>query len=170
MGDLALVAARECLKWAMTGLVTSDIPELEHIPATAFHDLLRYHEECRVVAPKVAAWTSVKSWDSRIESCIWFMCSLCTVGSYALGAGCTGKYARDWWCKYLQSVASSLAISPTGMVTSDLVIQQQCVQRASTCSVCAAGCLLHLASFAALFADSIDLETSRVSLFILHGS
>lgn len=94
MGDLALAAARECLKWTMTGLVTSDIPELEHIPATAFHDLLRYHEECRVVAPKVAAWTSVKSWDSRIESRIWFMCSSCTVGSYALGAGRTGKYAR----------------------------------------------------------------------------
>ncbi|KAJ6593279.1 hypothetical protein B0H19DRAFT_975930 [Mycena capillaripes] len=109
--DIALKAARESLKTPLRVVDAEAPPELDHIPASAYHNLLYYHACCATAAKNITEdlrWVGFEPTNH-----VWFSCTSCRRADphWVLSDG-GGYYARLWFNQYLLALGDVLYQTP----------------------------------------------------------
>ncbi|KAJ7607300.1 hypothetical protein DFH06DRAFT_1344875 [Mycena polygramma] len=108
-------------------------PELDHIPASAYHNLLYYHKTCAENAQWV---TQVLRWIPAQNEFVWFTCTSC-VGetlNWYLSDG-VGHPVRKWFIEYVKALGDVLVQTP-GIDPRQHKTMLDALAAASKCTFC----------------------------------
>jgi hypothetical protein len=108
--DVAIKAARQALSIPLRVVDSVAPPELDHITASAYHNLLHYHTRCSVSAKVV---TEDLRWVSAPNDYVWFSCRACEAAKLAWYLSDGAVHAvRLWFDEYLKSLGDVLNKTP----------------------------------------------------------
>ncbi|KAF8153487.1 hypothetical protein K438DRAFT_1987623 [Mycena galopus ATCC 62051] len=108
-------------------------PELDHIPASAYHNLLHYHYLCGEAAKGV---TASMRWIPTVNDYVWFSCNNCGQGPLAWYlTDDVIKNVRVWFNAYLTRVGDIVAQTP-GMDIDSHESLYEALKTAAECSNC----------------------------------
>ncbi|KAJ7618357.1 hypothetical protein DFH06DRAFT_1342633 [Mycena polygramma] len=126
-------AARQSLKIPLRVVRSTAPPELDHIPASAYHNLLYYHKTCAENAQWV---TQVLRWIPAQNEFVWFTCTSC-VGetlNWYLSDG-VGHPVRKWFIEYVKALGDVLVQTP-GIDPRQHKTMLDALAAASKCTFC----------------------------------
>ncbi|KAJ6491646.1 hypothetical protein C8R47DRAFT_1044740 [Mycena vitilis] len=108
--DIALKAAQQSLKIPLRVVRSTAPPELEHIPASAYHNLLYYHTTCADGAKEI---TTDLRWVAAPNEFVWFSCTACAGAplNWYLSDG-VAYSVRNWFITYLKALGDVLGQTP----------------------------------------------------------
>ncbi|KAJ7644254.1 hypothetical protein FB45DRAFT_1053045 [Roridomyces roridus] len=110
---VAKKAARCSLEAKWEDLMSEDIPELDHIPASALHRLQQYRVACGVVGAKKAAvdWSWIQDATGVVSGCP------------KCASGLPPRHWSRWWTQFMSIAAEELARNPSAAtITHELAI------------------------------------------------
>ncbi|KAJ7479440.1 hypothetical protein B0H11DRAFT_1725569 [Mycena galericulata] len=108
--DLAIAAAKETLKSPLRVLDEEAPPELNHIPAATYHNLLRYHYRCGIAAKSL---TKTLRHIPAANDYVWFSCGSCAPDklNWYLSDN-AARPTRLWFTEYLKSLGEVVGETP----------------------------------------------------------
>ncbi|KAJ7655589.1 hypothetical protein DFH06DRAFT_480162 [Mycena polygramma] len=131
--DIALKAAQQSLKIPLRVVDSKAPPELDHILASAYHNLLYYHTIC---AEKAKEITAGLRWVPAPNEFVWFSCTACAGAplNWYLNDGVLYP-VRIWFNQYLEALGGVLAQTP-GIDLRQHKTMLDALAVASKCTVC----------------------------------
>ncbi|KAJ7758958.1 hypothetical protein DFH07DRAFT_447423 [Mycena maculata] len=130
--DAALHAARESLKRPLRIVDAQASPDLNHLPATAYHNLLYYHRLCAAAAKSA---TEDLRW-LRPNDDVWFTCGTCARADAAWYLADGGLHTvRIWFNQYLERLGDVLGETP-GVDIAHHKTMYDALASASKCTTC----------------------------------
>ncbi|KAJ7758966.1 hypothetical protein DFH07DRAFT_1060290 [Mycena maculata] len=130
--DAALHAARESLRHPLRIVDAQASPDLNHLPATAYHNLLYYHHLCAAAAKSA---TEDLRWLQPNDD-VWFTCGTCARADAAWYLADGGLHTvRIWFNRYLARLGDVLGETP-GIDIVRHKTMSDALMRASKCTTC----------------------------------
>ncbi len=185
--DVARAAARLLLPDPQYLERTSQVPELDEIPASALRTFVAYRRACIKAACRMvddAQWMATRAgrdiWISRrgagkimgVEnSWSWVTCQ---------NAGHRSRYVsiserverqllvRDWWIKYNEHAKEKLGMVSSGEVVTQTSVMELALEQAMGCDYCAPKAWKDLVDYSQRLAKAIDAAMALVSILSGH--
>ncbi|KAK7023344.1 BTB domain-containing protein [Favolaschia claudopus] len=131
--ELATTAAKQTLKLPLRAVSELAPAELNHLPAAAYHNLLRYHYLCASAA-KFAVRNL--TWVPVPVDLVWFTCTDCEAALLQFFLADKEPYEmRGWFYNYMEKISSLLMETPSLDITSHRSMQDA-LKEASGCEIC----------------------------------
>ena len=155
------------------------VEELQYISGREYGRLLDYHQQCALVASRVACtgttfrlrffctWTTWALGPAS-ERFVWFR------GSHPEECPSMTFMVSDdnicvcqWWLDYMVEAGSNLALRPVGNTVMEPVIVDKALQRATGCPVCRETVHADMRAFIEMFAAEVDKVISKVNSWLV---
>ncbi|KAJ7855318.1 hypothetical protein B0H14DRAFT_2754775 [Mycena olivaceomarginata] len=151
---IARAAAKETLKLPLRALDTEPSEGLDHIPAAAYHNLLRYHYRCGAAAQRTTRDLSWVSWPDAPSKYYWFECGSCAAQSDSSQrlAGNRVCVPRLWFMEYFIGMGQLVEATPAMEIRNlDHELFTKAVKKANQCGQCRQDVTMHLSHFTGLW-------------------
>ncbi|EIW75055.1 hypothetical protein CONPUDRAFT_169490 [Coniophora puteana RWD-64-598 SS2] len=140
------------------------VPELAHISASAYHQLLAYHRNAGLAA---AALTSDFSWFPTIAPrWVWFQCDDCAHHSLSWPLSDGKLYeVNAWFIDFMERAREALRERPCAQVLEDPVLLSEALANAAACDMCRSAVFLDLNVFIKeYFVPEVERATKAVEI------
>lgn len=166
-------AARSCLRVSLESIIASDAPELRHISAKAFQDLLFYRQSCASdVVCHIQSWAWVETLgrtQPEIRS-VWNAshCHSSCLVTRRDNAGCE-QTCKVWWDNYMKHVVETLR----ARTWEDSVSAQDAIEhilRGGNCDRCRDTSLKGIRQFSQAMAAEVAARIATVANVFDHST
>ncbi|KAJ7655588.1 hypothetical protein DFH06DRAFT_1200479 [Mycena polygramma] len=160
--DVALKAVWQSLQIPLT-IDAAASPELDDLPASAYHNLLHYHTQC---ATKAKNPTVVTRWITTPNEWVWFSCITCEKAedTWCLSDGAYHP-TRNWFITYLKALGKVLVKTP-GIDPRQHETMFDALADASKCTFCREKVCEQLPRFVSTLATKIEEKMDEIQLQI----